>query len=254
MIFKRKKKIYRVIVFTLAFAMMLIALNACNRLPNPVEKKNGYSWIPIQDTAFLVQDKTWLKGYSRNSTDGLVSSLTLHAMAPTIQPWNQQINNTMYPPLGRGAAVQINVRSTYRTDFPEHFSRFPQSRWGGHTLIEEPSEFKEFGLRQFREKPYRFKEGQFKGRIVPSHSVFFEKVEGEKVKYFIQCYDKDDGSQKACHLSFPYGSSLIVEINYLRKYLPSSIEIADKISEKLKEFETDGQFILIAKTRTVNKQ
>ncbi len=128
---KGKRITHRLIFIVLISVIILVALNACNRLPNPVEKKNGYSWIPIQDTAFLVQDKTWLKGYSRNSTDGLVYSFTLHAIAPIIQPWNPKINNAMYPPLGRGAAVIINVTSNDYSDFSEIFSRFPQSRWGG---------------------------------------------------------------------------------------------------------------------------
>jgi hypothetical protein len=56
------------------------------KLPDPVKSKNGLSYIPIDDTAFLIPEKTWLKGYSRNSTDGMVYSITLHATVPDVQP------------------------------------------------------------------------------------------------------------------------------------------------------------------------
>ncbi len=61
-------------IFGLALAALL-TLSACNRspaLPNPVESKDGVSYIPIDDTSFLIPDKTWLTGVSRKATDGTV--------------------------------------------------------------------------------------------------------------------------------------------------------------------------------------
>ncbi len=98
-------------------------------------------------------------------------------------------------------------------------------------------------MRQFREASRRFKTGQFKGQIVPNHLVFFEKVESGRVKYLIRC-DGNAGSQNTCRLSFPYSNSLIVEMKYLRIYVPYSIAMADKVKIKLQEFEIKGREIL----------
>lgn len=47
--------------------------------PSPVQSKNGYSYIPIDGTAFLIPEKSWLKGYANKATDGSVCCIMHHA-------------------------------------------------------------------------------------------------------------------------------------------------------------------------------
>lgn len=234
-------------------AVLIVGLSACDRLPNPVERKDGYSWIPIADTAFLIQDKAWLKGYGRLATDGAVHSFHLHAMAPTMEPWSPENNRAMYLPGGfRGAVVDIYIRIAHYPDltpypnFVARFRRVPQSEWGGHALVEESSEFSKVGLRKFREALHVFKEGPNKGQTLTSKTVFYEHIESDNVKYFIRCGD-DGGALNHCYLSFPYSNHLEVELAYWRTYLEDSVVMADKITERLKEFEAVGRARLAEK-------
>ena len=77
-------------------AIELVQLFTRKPLPDPVQSKDGVAYIPIDDTAFLVPEETWLRGYSRNSTDGLVANIALHASVPDVQPWSPERNDAMY--------------------------------------------------------------------------------------------------------------------------------------------------------------
>jgi|CXWL01.1.fsa_nt_gi hypothetical protein len=226
------RKLLSAVVVALALS---ISLNACGKkLPDPVERKDGYAYIPIADTAFLVPEKTWLKSYGRKSTDGSVDSFYLHVTAPDVQPWSEAVNAKMYPERGRGAIVEISVTDVRHTEFHRRFPNFPQSRWGGSPLKEEPSDLENVGLRKFRDS-------------APTDSgldkVFYEFVKNEQVKYFIRCGDHRGymGAHDSCYLSFPFGNALEVELTFNRKYMPESVRMADKIAAKLKEFEAAGR-------------
>lgn len=99
-----------------ALLLSLSLLAGCDRmvssqkLPNPVQSQDGMSYIPIDDTAFLIPDKTWLKGYGLNSTDGMVSNITLHATVPDVQPWSQARHEEMYWPAGPGKKLLIDIK------------------------------------------------------------------------------------------------------------------------------------------------
>ena len=91
-------------------AIELVQLFTRKPLPDPVQSKDGVAYIPIDDTAFLVPEETWLRGYSRNSTDGLVANIALHASVPDVQPWSPERNDAMYWKAGPGLSLRIDIR------------------------------------------------------------------------------------------------------------------------------------------------
>lgn len=127
----------KLLLRTVIAIVISVNLNACGKnLPDPVERKDGYAWIPIADTAFLIPEKTWLKSYGRKSTDGSVDSFDLHVTAPDVQPWSEAVNEQMYPPAGPGQRIDVVVKDD-RELLAFQFERFyvpPQSRWGSRFL------------------------------------------------------------------------------------------------------------------------
>jgi hypothetical protein len=216
-----------------------VSLSACGKkLPDPVERKDGYAYIPIADTAFLIPEKTWLKSFARKSTDGSVDSFVVHVTAPDVQPWSQAVNDQMYPPLGPGMRVDVWVRDAHEVLASQYelFYRPPNSRRGG-VLEEIYSDLADYGLRKFSDP-------------ITNRTIFYERIENDRVKYFIYCDDgKDPPHRQFCHLSYPWNRAIYVELTFTRNYLPSSIQMADKVTAKLKEFEMAGH----AQTPTANQ-
>ena len=224
-------------------------------LPDPVQSKDGVAYIPIDDTAFLVPEKTWLRGYSRNSTDGLVANIALHASVPDVQPWSPERNDAMYWKAGPGLSLRIDIQGN-RAEVHLHFHEVPHSRqWDGQ-FIEEPSDQAEQGLRRFRRSWGEYPEedaAKDKARFgadfverMRSHNgkpmmdtVYYEYIQNDRVKYFIYCSD-GDGLFHICHLSFPWARSLMVDIEFARRDIKNIVAMADKVSERLREFEAAG--------------
>ena len=224
-------------------------------LPDPVQSKDGVAYIPIDDTAFLVPEKTWLRGYARNSTDGSVGNITLHASVPDVQPWSPERNDAMYWKAGPGLSLRIDIQGN-RAEVHLHFHEVPHSRqWDGQ-FIEEPSDQAEQGLRRFRRSWGEYPEedaAKDKARFgadfverMRSHNgkpmmdtVYYEYIQNDRVKYFIYCSD-GDGLFHICHLSFPWARSLMVDIEFARRDIKNIVAMADKVSERLREFEAAG--------------
>jgi hypothetical protein len=220
----------RLLLLAAAATVLSASLTACGeKLPNPVERKDGYVWIPIADTAFLIPEKTWLKSFARKSTDGSVDSFVVHVTAPDVQPWSEGVNDQMYPPLGPGKRVEVNVRhdANLTAGQYEYFFRPPNSKWGGK-LEEMSSDLADYGLRKFRDP-------------IMSKTIFYERIENDRVKYFTYCSENTNPPQRQfCHLSFPWNKSLYIELTFTRNYLPNSIQMADTVTAKLQEFEMAG--------------
>lgn len=260
-------------------AALLIGLAGCGqsqRLPNPVEQKDGLAYIPIDDTAFLIPEKTWLKGYGRNSTDGLVCCITLHATIPDVQPWSKARHEEMYLRAGPGKKLEIYIEGGVHI-IPSYF--IPRSKRPPGEFVEEPSDQAAQGLRRFRKLwlPYSDEEAkkdtvQFGADFVArmrEHSgkpmmdrVFYEFVENDRIKYLINCDDGWDTGQlfQSCNLHFPLGQTLMVTVQYFdRNYIRDIVSMADKVSDKLHEFEAAGLAYRAAKSQStpphpVNKQ
>ena len=219
-------------------------------LPNPVQSVDGMSYIPIEDTAFLIPDKTWLKSYARNSTDGTVNSITLHATVPDVQPWSQERHDEMYG-VGMGKKLEIYVKGKIVLDQEFFVSR--SNRQG--RFIEEPSDQAAQGLRQFRRLRFSYDDEekakkdaeQFGDDYVQyrrdqagkpyMNTVFYELIENDLVKYFIYCNDRIKWD---CHLIMPWSSAIGVDVYFMRKDINHIVAMADKLTERLHEFEAAG--------------
>lgn len=200
--------------------LTLTTVTACEQLPNPVISENGHSYIPIADTAFMIPEKTWLTGYGRSKAGGMVSSISMHATLPDVQPWSPAVNDVMYTGAIPGRKVDIEIRDTRDTEFIQRFPRFPNSRWGGK-LVEVPSDLEDVGLRRF------------KYESAPEMS-FYEKVDAGGVVYFMYC-------RSTCYLSFPWRKTLEINLTFSRNDIKYSVTVADKVKHILTRFEQAGQ-------------
>lgn len=226
----------RGVINPLLLLACLFSLVGCEQQPHPAEKTDSDTWIPIADTAFLVPNKTWLKSYGRKKTDGAVSSISLHSTAPEVLPWSQERHDQMYPKLGRGKVIEINVMIPAEGSvFHKRFPVFPQSYWGQGELVEVPADLEINGFHKFKER--------WSNGMIRESKVFYEYVRDGKVTYFYICDDDGDkrGGDNQCVLKFPYGEKLVVTLRFRRFYLAESASMADKVTEKLREFESAGQ-------------
>lgn len=200
--------------------LTLTMVTACEQLPNPVISEHGQSYIPIADTAFLIPEKTWLTGYGRNKTDGMVSSIFMHATIPEVQPWSPAVNDVMYIGASPGRKVDIEIRDTRHTEFIQRFPRFPNSRWGGK-LVEVPSDLEDIGLRRFKDES-------------SPETRFYELVKEGEVIYFMRC-------NLVCYLSFPWRKTLEISLRIPEGDKKYSVKVADKVKHILDRFEHAGQ-------------
>jgi len=231
------------------------------RLPNPVQSKDGVSYIPIEDTAFLIPEKTWLVSYGRRSTDGMVDSFILHATVPDVQPWSPARNDEMYWPAGPGKKLLIYIKGGIgAASQAQDFYNVPNSIYSTSSFIEEPSNQSAQGLRQFRMlRPFYKDEAAEKEAIHKwgsefveeskrssgkpmMYDVFYELIENDHIKYFIRCGDTWGKEQifQSCHLFFPFTKSLMVDIYFMRNEIAHIVAMADKVNERLHEFQTAG--------------
>ena len=233
---------------------------ACGKapsVPDRVERKDGLAYIPIDDTAFLIPEKTWLKGYSRNSTDGLVASITLHATIPDVQPWSSERHEEMYWPAGPGKKLEIRIKGD-RADQVQVFPVVPNSIRQSFEFIEEPSDQAAQGLRRFRELWSFYKDEKAEMEAIRRWgrefvekrrrdagkpmlgTVYYEFIEHERVKYFIHCSDSKEVVFQGCHLLFPLTQTLMVDVHFVRDHIRDIVAMADKLSDRLREFEAAG--------------
>ena len=222
-------------------------------LPDPVQSKDGVAYIPIDDTAFLVPEKTWLRGYSTKLTDGSVGSITLHASVPDVQPWSPERNSAMYWKAGPGLSLQIVIKGG-RVSAPDF--DVPRSQRPPGEFIEEPSDQAAQGLRRFRrswgiypEKDAEKDTRQFGAEFVERmrghngkpmmDTVYYEYIQNGRVKYSIYCSD-GDGLFHICHLLMTWTPTVAIDITFARRDIKHIVAMADKVSERLREFEAAG--------------
>lgn len=222
-------------------------------LPDPVQSKDGVAYIPIDDTAFLVPEKTWLRGYARNSTDGSVGNITLHASVPDVQPWSPERNDAMYWKAGPGLSLRIDIKGG-RVSAPDF--DVPRSQRPPGEFIEEPSDQAAQGLRRFRrswgiypEKDAEKDTRQFGAEFVERmrghngkpmmDTVYYEYIQNDRVKYSIYCSD-GDGLFHICHLLMTWTPTVAIDIMFARRDISHIVAMADKVSERLHEFEAAG--------------
>lgn len=259
----------RWLALTMFATTLAIGATGCKKstpLPNPVESKDGIAYIPIDDTAFLIPENTWLKGYSRKATDGTVGSITLHATVPDVQPWSQARQEEMYWKAGPGKKLLIYIQGNEVGAYRDHFHEVPHSRMWQSKFIEEPSDQTAQGLRRFRRLWLRYNEkdaekdtAQFGADFVEERRrdagkpmmdmVYYEFIENGRVKYFIHCGDSSGPIWHTCHLSFPWERTLMIDIEFTRDDIGHIVAMADKVGAKLYELEAAGLAHRAAKSK-----
>ncbi len=217
---------------------------------------NGLSYILIDDTAFLIPEKTWLKGTARNSTDGQVCCIFLHATIPDVQPWSPERHDEMYWIAGPGKLLEITIHGD-RAGQVSNFPDVPKSVAQTSEFIEEPSDQAAQGLRQFRQLWLQYNDSDaekdasrfgkdFVQRMRSQSgkpmmdSTLYELIEEGRVKYRVDCSDNKDGLFQSCHLMFPLRQTLMVDVHFVRDHLRDIVAMADKLSSRLHEFEAAG--------------
>jgi hypothetical protein len=272
MIFARGKNLLQLFGYFFLIACFSGALPGCSKvepLPNPVESKEGLAYIPIDDTAFLVPEKTWLTNYSRNSDDGKINSISLHATVPDVSPWSKLRDEEMYRRAGPGKKLLITIQGNQIGDYRDHFHEVPHSRMWQFKFAEEPSDQIEQGLRKFREILMQnseigastdSKEAKYEaigrrnkdGDILFTNTVYYEYIENEKVKYFIRCSDGPGPIWHICHLSFPWGRTLMIDIEFSRDDISNVVSMAKKVEIRVSEFEVAANQYLARRSEIKN--
>jgi len=218
---------------TLVVGSALVASSACGKsLPDPVTKANGIATIPIDGLVFAIPEKTWLKGYSRNSTDGLVHGFRLHAVAPNVEPWSPENNEQMYKVPGWGTRIEVSVTS--------RDGRLPVKQTAA--WIEENLRGCKFGASRIHEaNNIRFCETEYEKR--------FASVDGDHFRYQLVCAsEKMKASEKfpahqECRMYFFYLDKLNVDLVFSERYLKLAFDIARAVEAKLIEFDKTPQHI-----------
>ena len=272
MIFARGKNLLQLFGYFFLIACFSGALPGCSKvepLPNPVESKEGLAYIPIDDTAFLVPEKTWLTSYSRYSEAGKISSISLHATVPDVSPWSKLRDEEMYRRAGPGKKLLITIQGNQIGDYRDHFHEVPHSRMWQFKFAEEPSDQIEQGLRKFREILMQnseigastdSKEAKYEaigrrnkdGDILFTNTVYYEYIENEKVKYFIHCNDGPGPIWDLCHVSFPWGRTLMIDIEFNRDDISNIVSMAKKVEVRVSEFEVAANQYLARQSEIKN--
>ncbi|MBK9021526.1 MAG: hypothetical protein IPL72_16700 [Sulfuritalea sp.] len=215
----------------IATVCLAFATAACGRgLPDPVVKKDGVATIPINGLLFVIPEKTWLTGYSRNSTDGLVAGFSLHAAAPKVEPWSPERQQQMYKMLGWGNRIEVRIASNK-----------------GQPLLKQTPEWIASNRRgcRFQASPlHKAKNVLF---CETTEKKLFGLIEDGVFRYQIKCdSDKEKASYKfltdpECHLWFIYREKLSVDTVFAERYFVHGFDMARAIERVLTEFDMTEQ-------------
>lgn len=210
-----------------AALLLLWSTASCGRsLPNPVTVKDGLARIPIGTMVFVIPEKTWLKGYSRNSTDGLVSGFQLHASAPEVEPWSPENNARMYKVPGWGTQIQVTV------DLPPegtHLRKQTQELFEKEDgcYFSEPTAYSMKNVRVCQNNYKRIlgylQDGQFK------YILYCDSDVAKKREVF--------STDPECRLNFRYRETLLIQATFAERYSKSAFDIAKRLEAKLIEFD-----------------
>ena len=109
--------------------------------------------------------------------------------------------------------------------------RFRRS-WGEYTEEDAKEGLKKFGAEHVESR-------RLNANQPMKDTVYYEYIQNDRVQYFIHCSD-GEGLFHICHLSFPWARSLMVDIEFARRDIKNIVAMADKVSERLREFEAAG--------------
>lgn len=162
----------------------------------------------------------------------------------------------MYWPAGPGKKLLIYINGGRKR--AEDFSVSRRDRPPGE-FVEEPSDQAMQGLRRFRKLWPSYSDEDAKNgleRFGPKHvesmkasagmpmmdTVYYELIYRDRVKYFIRCDDELSQHQiwLGCHLLIPWAHTITIDVEFMRNEISTSVSMADKLGDQLREFEAAG--------------
>ena len=90
------------------------------------------------------------------------------------------------------------------------------------------------------------------GDILFTNTVYYEYIENEKVKYFIHCNDGPGPIWDLCHVSFPWGRTLMIDIEFNRDDISNIVSMAKKVEVRVSEFEVAANQYLARQSEIKN--
>jgi hypothetical protein len=201
-------------IWTVLLAVLMAgAITGCGKsVPNPVDQTKDPVHIPFGDTVFVIPKKTWLKGYSRHSTDGLVSHISLHALAPNVEPWSPAANDRMYHGFRWGDRIEIDLSDS-------EYERKVTEKIVSET---ESCEFTQSPLHN--DKNIRFCENEY-------HKVF-GYLKSDYFKYLVVCDQSDP-----CRAHFAHRNKYSITATFSSRYIKQAFDISSKVESLLLQFD-----------------
>jgi hypothetical protein len=204
-----------------AVLLALVTVSCGKSVPNPVDETKDPARIPFGDTVFVIPKKTWLTGYSRRSTDGMVSHISLHALAPNVEPWSPAVHDRMYRGFGWGDRIEIDLSDR---EYKRKVTEKIVSETHGCNFIQSPSH---------NDPRIRFCEDK--------NQKYFGYSEEGYFKYLLLC--RKDTSQgrfptdMSCDIYFSHRNKYSVTATFSGRYFPIAFDIARKVEALLLQFE-----------------
>jgi hypothetical protein len=245
-------------------ALALLTLSACKKLPDRGEIVDlGDSvYLEFAGTQLLIPKKSWLKGYGRNSTDGKVSDIILHALAPEVKAWTPENDKIMYSGEFRTPfrTVEINVKEVAGP--VAGFGRSIDARGedGERSFLEVESDLASIGFRRFivvwshqEDTPsvVQYKELERKNgpglqiidkQLLENANPPYFLVKNDRIEKRISCeYYRSGAVLHRCNILFMWGPHRLVTAYFSKDYVGHASEMADKIKDRLIEFEQAAQ-------------
>ena len=220
------------------------------------------TYIPIANTAFLIPKEKWLKNDAISNFNEKVINIQLE-ISPEISPLPPRKDNNGDDIFVSKDKIVIVINSYGNSNQIKEFPRVPHSIIDtSNPLMEEISDQKNQGLRRFRRLLGGYEYTQEEARQASKTSgkelilnqngkyyyihkteVDYILVKENRVKYFISCIDVNDITKETCHIYFPWGDFIMIKIYFIKELLPRGIAMADKVTDKLREFEINGKAI-----------
>jgi hypothetical protein len=200
----------------LAYAAVLIIVAACDTqfsaMPNPVVVKDGVYWFPLGGRLFAVPEK-YVTGYSRRSTDGLLSTFEMHALLPDFVGRTDE-NKAKFSVMGWGDRIDVRVHMAKAYTQDEIYFRRKQIN----------------GTKLISEYPHIEKSVDF-----DDHFFLFENGYVQKI---ISCTNGTENVHNYCRNMFlHYRDDIYIWITYSRVHEQDWIKIHDQVITFLESFE-----------------
>jgi hypothetical protein len=201
-------------------------------LPDPVVVQDGVYWFPLGKRVYAVP-KTYVRSYGRNSTDGKLSSFSLHALLPDFVGYSPETAAGFKTP-GWGDRIEIMVSSS-RTKSREEVEKF----YYEYYLRDKESIKRKYGRDPIVVSEYPHVE--IVGPVLGNDEFFL--IENQRTKKKLHCTIKEKSYQlPSCKdISMFYRDNIRLYVTYSRSFEKDWIAIEDRLVSWLDSFERPAE-------------